>query len=394
MPPKGSLKRRRNVKSASFKRKKRSYSTIRKRSYKGRKSAPKRSYKKRSYKRKSSRKALPGSTGRTVGSYRKMLNVNLFARRELGMLRSTTPGRILPLSLVAGTSTVYSMFFYANSTNVGLINGILPTSVAVLPPTGLVEEVYSKFYNSMVMYNKIGIRISRTDANKAYGAMKIALTPIQYSDFSSVLTAAPGPTTQWVGSTPTLKFANQCDMPHTIVRNMNGAASDALNSAYISSSIRPEYLYNQPGWQTTPDSAVPSRLGFSEQNGVPIALSCAVVWVLSLFYESPTTTDISLLAIDIHETWKLKAWDAVPAFLIAENKQRATDAIIIPQKAGESKSERKEDDEMDEEFERLAVTAGGTGSETTRAQRAALTPRMAPAPVRLPPPPKLVRTPR
>jgi len=292
-----------------------------------------------------SRKALPGSVGKTIGSYRKNLNVNLSARRELGMLRSDTPGRILALTLTAATPAIYSLFFFSNTTNAGLINSILPSSVNVLPPTGLVEEVFSKFYHAMVMYNKIGIRLTRTDANKAYGAVKVALTPIQYSDYSSCLTATPSPTTTWVGSTPTLKFANQCDMPHTIVRNMTGGASDALNSCYISSAVKPNYLYNQPAWQTTPDPAVFGRLGFSEQNGTPIALACAVVWVLSIFHESPTTTDTSLFAVDIHETWKLKAWDAVPAFLIAENKDRAAAAIVVPEK-GDMPHRVEEDADM------------------------------------------------
>jgi len=358
MPPKGSRKAKPKAKATYGKA--RTYSKTKFRGYGKRKSYSKKrsykrkpSYKKGSYKRTYKRRALPGGTGKTIGSYRRNLNVNLSARRELGMLRSTTPGRLLQLSLTAATPAIYSLFFVSNSTNVGLINSFLPTSVQVLPPTGLVEEVYSKFYNAMVMYNKIGIRLTRTDANKAYGAIKLALTPIQYSDYSSCLTATPSPTTTWVGSTPTLKFANQCDMPHTIVRNMVGGSSDALNSAYISSSVRPDYLYNQPGWQLTADPAVFGRLGFSEQNGTPIALACTVVWVLSIFHESPTTTDTSIIALDIHETWKLKAWDAVPAFLISENKQRALDAIVVPTKRPlvESKEESKFEMEPEPEWE-------------------------------------------
>lgn len=301
---------------------------------KGSKSSYKRSMRKAGPKKKRSykRKAVTEGSGPTIGSYNKRMNVNLWARRELGLLTSTTPGRIMSVSLNINTPLCYSMFIYANTTNVGLINGILPTALNILPPTALVEEVYSKFYSSMVMNNKLTIKFRHTDGNKAYGAVKIAMTPIQYSDYSSVLTAAPSPTTTWVGGTPALKFANQCDFPGTVVRDFTGAASDALNATTISSSVEPQYLYNQPGWQMTPDSAVPSRLGFSEQNGVPIALSCAVVWVVTFFFCNPIITDTSLISCDFEERWKVKAWDAVPAFLVAANAKKRAELVPPPVK--------------------------------------------------------------
>jgi len=250
MPPKGSLKRK-YVKRASYKArgKKRSYKTIRKRSYKKR-------YVGR-------RKSLPGTTGRTKGSYRKMLNFNLTYRRELGMLKVLSPGGTVSISVTAGTPVTQSTFFVANSTNASALNAFLPASIVALPPSGLSEEVYANFYSSMVMYNRIGIKIAKADQNADYGPVRFLLTPIRYVDYITCLTGVPASTgVTWAGTNPASKYANQHDMPHSTSCPMVTGATSSATRTTPSSRV-----------PFGPDTSIPNPVG--RHPSIPAAL-CSI----------------------------------------------------------------------------------------------------------------------
>lgn len=160
----------------------------RKRVYRGRASYKRRtfrSYKARSFKRKrvSYKRRLPGSTGRTKGSYGRNLNPVYAYRREKGFLRTQWVGTFTTPTLTAGSSQIYSLFFVGNTVNAAGNIAYLPSSMSDGyrgPP--LSDSIYSWFYASMVMYNSLGLKITRTDQNADYGEWEFALTPIRYVD--------------------------------------------------------------------------------------------------------------------------------------------------------------------------------------------------------------------
>lgn len=341
------------MKKVTFKSKSRKR-TYKKRTFGKRKRTAKRrpsmKYRKRSYKK---RYRIKGTVGKTKGAYSKLLNPLRLYRREIGKLKSMSPGNTISVSVTVGTPVTYSIFFVGNTTNQGIMNTYLPASFNMIPPDGLQEEVYANYYQSMVMYHRLGIKITKADQNADYGPVRFLLTPIKYDDYSTCLTSTPSTTTVWVGSTPQAKYSNQHAMPHSTSAMINGATSSGImNNCWIQNSIKPGYIFTQPSWETTADAD--GRLAYAEQTGVGISYAAdRIIWCLTCYFERPTTTSTVIFTADVYQTWKVKAWEPVPAFLITENKEKKNAAVPAPEKP-HPLPERKEDDEMS--FERLNVS--------------------------------------
>jgi len=342
-------------KSMKSRKRKRAYTT---RKYRKRATGK---YRRKTYKRKirRTRKALPGGRGKTTGSYSKMLNPMRTARRELGMLRSFSPGNTLTFSNIAGAAACYSFCFVANSIDAATQQQYLPTTFNLRPADGLQEELYSKFYSSNVVWSSLGLRIFRADVNADYGPVRFALTPLRYSDCGVCLTNYPSATGQsWVGSTAQSKFSNQAEHPHTRQGKLiAGATSSGLmNNTYLRNSIRPEYIYTEPNWQSLTTSS--GTLRFIESLGVGITSAASIIWVLTFYFERPTNTSSSIFTVDVSMSHKIKAWDPIPAFLITQTEQKRSEAVPLPVKPVEC-ARRDEMDEVNEEmaFHHIAPAA-------------------------------------
>jgi len=297
-------------------------------------------------KRGTRKMGLPGTRGKTEGSYGRMVNPVRKFRREHGMLRSFSPGNTASHPMIVGAPFCVSYFFVANSVNAPTQQGYLPASFNLRPPDGLDEQVYSKYYTSNVMWSSIGIRITKADQNADYGPIRVALTPMRYSDHVACLTAAPGSVgAAWQGATPQAQYANQVEHPHTReAKMMNGATSSGImNNTYIRNSVRPDYVYTEPNWQSLVDGN--GKLLFTETLAVGITTAAQVIWVLTFYHERPTTTSSALFTVDVAYSSKIKAWDPIPAFLITENEKKREAAVPLPTKP-ELPLLDTEDDEM------------------------------------------------